>query len=271
MIKEVVATYGISIRRACRLFLLFQSTFFYRTEPRDDRYVRMRIKEIAASRPRFGCPRIYVLLRREGILINHKKVRRIYREEGLSIRLKKAKRRRTVTELRVPPPTPKNLNEVWTMDFVHDQLANGRKIRTLTLVDKLSRECLQIAVDWRLTSSEVVEALEIVRLSRGVPAVISVDNGSEFTSKALDEWAYLRGVKLHFIRPGKPTENGHIESFNGRFRDECLNTHLFQSLADAREKIERWRNDYNNWRPHSSIGNLTPREFARRKQIGKVA
>ena len=203
--------------------------------------------------------------------MNHKKTRRIYREEGLAIRLKKIKRRRVVTELRIPPPIPRNLNEVWSMDFVHDQLADGRKIRTLTLVDKLSREALTIKVDWRLRSADVVEALEMVRLERGVPEVISVDNGSEFTSRVLDEWAYLRGVKLHFIRPGKPSENGHIESFNGRFRDECLNTHLFKSLADAQDKIEHWRNDYNNWRPHSSIGNLTPREFARRKQLGKAS
>lgn len=231
----------------------------------------MRIKEIAASRPRFGCPRIHVLLRREGLLVNHKKTRRIYREEGLAIRLKKAKRRRVVTELRVPPPTPKRLNEVWAMDFVHDQLADGRKIRTLTLVDKLSRECLSIAVDWRLRSHDVIDALERTRIERGLPDIISVDNGSEFTSRALDEWAYIRQVKLHFIRPGKPVENGHIESFNGRFRDECLNTHMFQTLPDAREKIERWRIDYNNWRPHSSIGNLTPREFARRRLLGNAS
>jgi putative transposase len=181
------------------------------------------------------------------------------------------KRRRITTQLRVPPPSPSQLNEVWAMDFVHDQLANGKKIRMLTLVDKLSRECLKIEVDNRMTAPQVVDALEQVRYERGVPAVISVDNGSEFTSKALDEWAYVRGVKLHFIPPGKPTQNRHIESFNGRLRDECLNTQTFWSLKHAQHEIEKWRIDYNEWRPHTSIGNLTPREFARRRMIQLTA
>lgn len=229
----------------------------------------MKIKEIAASRPRFGCPRIYIILRREGWIVNRKKVHRIYKEEALAVRIKK--RRRITTQLRVPPPTPTQLNEVWAMDFVHDQLANGRKIRMLTLVDKFSRESLYIDVGYRMTAPQVVDALERVRYERGVPAVISVDNGSEFTSKALDEWAYIRGVKLHFIPPGKPTQNGHIESFNGRLRDECLNAQSFWSLQHAQHEIEKWRIDYNEWRPHTSIGNLTPREFARRKMIQSTA
>lgn len=223
------------------------------------------MREIAQSRPRYGQIRIYVLLRREGFIVNHKRVRRIYREENLFVRTSPKRKRRVVTQLRVPPPTPTNLNQVWTMDFVHDQLADGRKIRMLTLVDKLSRECLKISVDYKLKSQQVVEALNEIKTERGVPEIICVDNGSEFTSLTLDQWAYFNGVKIHFIRPGKPVENGHIESFNGRFRDECLNTHLFTSINHAQEEIERWRVDYNNWRPHTSIGNLTPREFARRK------
>lgn len=151
------------------------------------------------------------------------------------------------------------------MDFVHDQLANGKKIRMLTLVDKLSREYLRIEVDYGLRSQAIVDALEKVRIERGLPKIISVDNGSEFTSKILDHWAYWSGVKLHFIPPGKPTHNGHIESFNGRLRDECLNTQTFWSLKHAQHEIEKWRIDYNEWRPHTSIGNLTPREFARRR------
>lgn len=229
----------------------------------------MKIKEIAAARPRFGCPRIHIILRREGWIVNHKKVHRIYKEEALGVRIKK--RRRITTQLRVPPPKPTQLNEVWAMDFVHDQLADGKKIRMLTLVDKLSRECLRIEVDNGLRAQQVIDALEQVRIERGVPAVISVDNGSEFTSKALDHWAYIREVKLHFIAPGKPTENGHIESFNGRLRDECLNAQSFWSLKHAQHEIEKWRIDYNEWRPHTSIGNLTPREFARRKMNQSTA
>lgn len=201
--------------------------------------------------------------------MNKKKVHRIYREEGLAVRIKK--RRRITTQLRVPPPAPSKLNEVWAMDFVHDQLSCGRKIRMLTLVDKLSRECLRIEVDYSLRAQQVIDALENVRIERGLPEVISVDNGSEFTSKLLDQWAYIRGVKLHFIPPGKPTQNGHIESFNGRLRDECLNTQTFWSMNHAQHEIEKWRIDYNEWRPHTSIGNLTPREFARRKMLQPTA
>ncbi len=225
----------------------------------------MRMIEIAQSRPRFGQLRIHVLLRREGFLVNFKRTRRIYREENLFVRTSPKRRRRVVTQLRAPPPTPVKLNQVWTMDFVHDQLDDGRKIRCLTLVDKLSRECLRIEVDYKLKAQQVVQALNFVKIERGLPEVICVDNGSEFTSLLLDQWAYFQGVKLHFIKPGKPVENGHIESFNGKFRDECLNSHLFNSISHAQDEIERWRIDYNNWRPHTSIGNLTPREFARRK------
>lgn len=175
----------------------------------------MRIKDIAAARPRFGYQRIHVLLRREGLRINCKKVYRIYKEEGLSVRIKK--RRRPGAQLRVPPALPKALNEVWTMDFVHDQLADGRKIRMLTLVDKLSRECLEIRVEYRLTSSHVVDVLENLRVQRGVPQTICVDNGSEFTSKILDQWAYFKGVRLHFIRPGKPTKTGTSNRSMGDF------------------------------------------------------
>jgi putative transposase len=157
------------------------------------------------------------------------------------------------------------------MDFVHDELSDGRKIRTLTLVDKLSRECLCIEVNHGLRAPHVISALNRIRDSRGLPSIICVDNGPEFTSKVLDAWAYLNQVKVHFIRPGKPTENGHIESFNARYRDECLSTHLFSSLRHAQEEIEKWRVDYNEWRPHTSIGNLTPREFARRKALQPAA
>ena len=255
----------MGVRRTCGLLNIARASFYYKSKRRDDRELRIKMRDLAQARPRYGYRRLHVLLQREGMVINHKRVRRIYREENLFVRTSPRRRRRVVTQLRVPPPTPSRLNQVWSMDFVHDQLEDGRKIRCLTLVDKLSRECLRIEVDYRLRAQQVVHALDMVKIERGVPEVICVDNGSEFTSKLLDQWAYFQGVKLHFIRPGKPTENGHIESFNGRFRDECLNTHLFMNASHAQEQIERWRIDYNNWRPHTSIGNLTPREFARRK------
>lgn len=265
LVRAVAQKFPVSQRRACRLVGIPHSTFYFKGHKRDDSAIRLRLRELALARPRYGYLRLHVLLRREGLIINKKRVLRIYREEDLYVRTSPKRKRRVVTQLRVPPPTPSKLNQVWAMDFVHDQLFDGRKIRCLTLVDKFSRECLEIAVDYRLQSQHVVDVLENVRFERGLPEIISVDNGSEFTSKILDQWAYLKEVKLHFIRPGKPVENGHIESFNGRFRDECLNANVLNSIDHARGVIERWRIDYNNWRPHTSIGNLTPREFARRK------
>lgn len=225
----------------------------------------MRLKELAQARPRFGYERLWILLRREGFTDGRHRIHRIYKEEQLFVRTKRRRRRKFTVELRVPPPTPTQLNEVWAMDFMHDELENGRSIRTLNLIDKFSREALAIDVNYALRAPNVIEALERVCQERGKPKIISVDNGSEFTSKAMEAWAYYNDVKLHFIRPGKPTENGHIESFNRRFRDECLDAILFSSKEHAQEESEKWRNDYNNWRPHTSIGNLTPREFARRK------
>lgn len=181
------------------------------------------------------------------------------------MRTKKVRRRKRVSVARVAPEKAKGINHIWSMDFVHDQLENGRKIRMLTVIDKFSREGLGIDVRSRQNSSTVVEVLSGLKKERGLPEIICVDNGPEFVSVELEKWAYLNGVKLFFIPPGKPTDNGHIESFNGKLRDECLNMHVFISLSHAQEEIERWRVDYNNWRPHRSLGNLTPREFARRK------
>lgn len=202
-------------------------------------------------------------------MINHKKVHRLYCLENLRIRTKKRKKIRT--ELRVLPPYPTRLNQIWTMDFMHDQLMDGRSIRVLNLIDKLSREALIVHADYRLSGHDVVSRLEKLRALRGVPEIICVDNGSEFTSKAVDEWAYINGVKIHFIKPGKPTENAHIEAFNRRFRDECLDVTVFKDIQHAREEMESWKTEYNNWRPHSSLGNLTPREFARRKSLKNAA
>lgn len=196
--------------------------------------------------------------------MNHKRVERIYAEEGLQI--KKRKKRRQTAALRIVIPTPTKPNERWSMDFVSDCISNGRKFRCLTVVDDFSRESPIIVVDTSLPGHRVAQILDGLGGARGLPDTIVCDNGPEFTGIALDRWAHARGVKISFIRPGKPTENAFIESFNGRFRDECLNENWFTSLKDAQEKIETWRRDYNSNRPHSSLGNLSPEEFMRRQQ-----
>jgi putative transposase len=201
------------------------------------------------------------MLRRRGILVNHKRVHRLYRLEGLSLRRKGRKKRRGGRVGRLLPAT--KVNELWSMDFVSDSLAMGTRFRALTIVDDCSRRSPAIEVDTSLSGVRVTRVLDRAAEEYGLPETIVCDNGPEFISKALDRWAYERGVKLHFIQPGKPTQNAFVESFNGKFRDECLDEHWFVSLADAREKIEVWRRDYNSARPHSELGDLTPEEFVR--------
>ena len=251
--------FAIGVRRACGLLRLNRASWYYRHHGRDDTAIRMRLRELAQARPRFGYLRLHVMLRREGWVVYTKRVRRIYREEGLTVRL--THRRKRASHLRVVPPQPRQLNERWSMDFVADTLLDGRRFRALTVVDNWSRHSHIIEPDFTLTGTKVVAALERVAKRTGYPQMITVDNGSEFTSKALDAWAHEHGVKLDFIRPGKPVENAVMESFNGRFRDECLNAQVFVSLHDARQKIEAWRIDYNEHRPHGSLGDLTPQEF----------
>jgi putative transposase len=200
------------------------------------------------------------MLRREGLVINHKRTERIYREEGLMLRRKR--RRKGAAGLRVTMPVPKKPNEHWSMDFVTDSIVTGRRFRALAIIDDFSRECPVTEVDTSLGGARVVSVLDRLAETRGLPEVITMDNGPEFAGKTLDEWAYRKGVKLNFIRPGKPIENAYAESFNGRFRDECLNTNWFMSLRHARDIIEYWRRDYNEVRPHSSLNNRTPREYA---------
>lgn len=250
----------ISERRACALVGFSRSG--YRAQPRPDRNadLRRRLRELAEQKPRYGAPRLYVLVRREGLLVNHKRVERLYRQEGLSLRRKRRKKR--LSHLRVVRPTPTRPNQQWSMDFVLDTLMNGRRFRALTIVDEHTRESPAIEVDISLPGARVTRILDRLARTRGLPEVITVDNGPEFAGKAVDQWAYQRGVRLQFIRPGKPVENCFIESFNGRFREECLNEQIFVSLDDARAKIDRWRVDYNRHRPHSALGNMTPEEFA---------
>jgi putative transposase len=227
--------------------------------------LRMRINEIAKIRVRYGYKRIHVLLQREGWKVNHKRVYRLYREEGLTLRSKRPKRRVSAAH-RILRETARMVNESWSMDFVCDSFFNGKRFRSLTIVDDFTRECLAILVEKSIKGKEVAELLGFLKTIKGLPQRIRVDNGPEFISKDLDKWAYLNGVTLDFSRPGKPVDNCHIESFNGSLRDECLNTHWFMSLEDAKDKIEAWRIEYNNFRPHSSLGNLTPAGFAANQQ-----
>ncbi len=219
--------------------------------------MRERLLELASERPRFGYRRLHVMLLREGWAINRKRVYRVYREMGLAVRRKK--RKRVAQANRRPRVVPIRANVQWSMDFMRDTLASGRVFRTLNVADDATRECLAIEVDTSISGARVGRVLERVAQERGsYPSRLVLDNGPECTSKALDQWAYLRGVELCFIRPGKPIENCFVESFNGRFRDECLNVHWFLDLADARRRIEIWRVDFNTVRPHSSLGYRSP-------------
>ena len=205
--------------------------------------------------------RLHILLEREGLVVNHKRVHRIYRAAGLQVR--RRHRKRLTRAERIPLPVPDQRLARWSMDFPVDTLADGRGFRTLNIVDDFTRECLAIEVDRSLPGLRVARVLDRLHATIGLPPSIVVDNGPEFAGRTLDAWAYARGVTLRFIRPGKPVENAYIESFNGKFRDECLNEHWFVSLADAQATIEAWRVDYNTVRPHSSLDGATPEHFAK--------
>ena len=252
----------LSEHRACRLAGLGRSSYRYRRRGPDEAGLRKRLKELAAERRRYGYRRLTVLLKRAGEVVNHKRVYRLYREEGLSVRRRKQKRHGSGERQSLTLPT--YTNQRWSMDFVSDGLNDGRKFRSLNIVDDYSRECVAAEVDTSIPGGRVVRVLERLSELRGLPQVLVTDNGPEFSGQALDVWAYERGVKLHFIEPGKPIQNAFIESFNGKMRDECLNEHWFGSLSEARQTIEAWRRDYNEVRPHSSLGNRTPEEFTAR-------
>lgn len=221
--------------------------------------LRMRLRELAASWVRFGYRRLTVLLRREGWAVNAERIYRLCKEDGLTVRTKV--RRKIARRQRAPLLRPTRPNERWAMDFVSDRVADGRWFRVLTAVDQFTHECLLLLADGSLAGQKVAEALSRVIAERGAPAAITVDNGTEFASTAMDVWSYQCRVQLDFIRPGRPVENGYIESFNGRLRDECLNVHVLFTLADVREKLERWRQDYNQVRPHSALGDYPPQQF----------
>jgi putative transposase len=262
--REVVGwlqTRGTSLRRACRVIGLSTATWRYqRRTSATNVAVLERLQAHAAVRARFGYRRLHILLERDGLAVNHKRVHRIYQAAGLQVR--RRRRKRLTRAERVPLPTASQRLERWSMDFTTDTLADGRNFRTLNIVDDFTRECMAIEVDRSLPGPRVTRVLDRLHAAVGLPQTIVVDNGPEFAGRTLDAWAYARGVTLRFIRPGKPIENAYVESFNGKFRDECLNEHWFVNLVDAKTAIEAWRVDYNTVRPHSSLGGRTPDQFA---------
>jgi putative transposase len=264
----------LSQRRACGLMELYRATCRYRRRRGEDQPLRMRLRELAEARRRFGYRRLQVLLQREGWQVNHKRIYRLYVEEKLSLRRKRGRKRNRV---RQPLPEAVAANQVWSVDFMTDALSSGRRFRTLNIVDDYTRECLAIEVDTSLGGVRVVRVLKELKQRRGLPRQIRSDNGPEFVSRAVDQWAYEQGLQWHTIQPGRPMENGYVESFNGRFRDECLNENWFSDLADARDKITQWKRDYNETRPHSSLQYRTPVEFAAqaagfcRNEVGQEA
>jgi putative transposase len=257
---HVVSKLGLSERRACRVVGLSRSVFRYQSCRADDDALRGRLKALAEQYPKYGYPTLHDLLKTEGLVQNRKRTYRLYREEGLQVRTKKRKK---LKRPRVPMLVPDRINERWSMDFVSDQLANGRRFRVLNIVDDFSRECVGQVVDVSISGMRVTRFLDELAERRGLPKVIVCDNGPEFTSKALFFWSRDTGVKPHFIQPGKPTQNAFVESFNGKFRDQCLNLYWFRDLDDARRTIEDWRVHYNEVRPHRSLGGQPPAVFAR--------
>lgn len=260
MIGYLKTHYAVSERHACALAMCTRSNYRYRSRLNPRTELRARIREIAQERVRYGYRRVHVLLEREGWQVNHKLVHRLYREEGLALRRKRPKRHVSAVhrEARIRATAP---NQCWSMDFVADQLVNGTRFRSLTVLDVYTKECLAIEPGRSLKGEDVVAALKRISSKRGTPKTLYCDNGSEFVGRALDLWAYVNRVRIDFSRPGKPTDNAYVESFNGRLREECLNSHWFVSMQDAKRTIEAWRTDYNESRPHRALGNRTPQEF----------
>lgn len=262
VVQYIIDHYGLNLRRACALVKQARSVQYYRSVKDPKLGLRRRMRELANVRVRYGYRRIHILLKREGWQIGRNQTYRLYRIEHLQLRSKLPKRRKMVVtrRARIKPLRP---NEAWSMDFVADQLVDGSKFRTLTIIDVFTREALAIEVGQGLRGEHVVATLNRLAAQRGSPACLLVDNGSEFSGQLLDLWAYHHKTNIDFSRPGTPTDNSFIETFNGTFRDECLNVHWFENLADARVIIEAWRTDYNESRPHTSLNDLTPAAFAR--------
>jgi len=249
----------MSERRACGLFGVWRSSCRYQRKADRNENVRQKLMDLARERPRFGYRRLGVLLEREGEHINHKRLFRVYREAGLSV---KRNRRKKVVRIGLARPVLTEPNQEWSLDFVSDALANGRSVRVLSIVDNFTRECLALEVDTSFSSPRVTRVLDGVIAERGKPQALRMDNGPELTSRHFLAWCLEEKITTNYIQPGKPVQNGHIESFNGRFRDECLNPNWFHNLFEARGRIANWRDDYNGSRPHSSLDYRTPNDFA---------
>ena len=259
-----IETKNYSQRRACALVGMAPRVFRYQSSRPNDTALRQRLRELSSERRRFGYRRLHLLLKREGIEVNWKKLYRIYKEERLTVRKRGGRKRALGT--RAPMAIPQDQNQRWSLDFVSDTLIDGRRFRILCIIDDFSRECLATVVDNSISGERVARELDAIAERRGHPCMVVSDNGTELTSNAMLAWQQDRAVEWHYIAPGKPMQNGFVESFNGRLRDECLNEHLFRSYRHARDIIEEWRIDYNQHRPHTSLDGLTPNEFATRSR-----
>jgi len=265
-VAHLIDKHGVSPRRACAAMQVDRSTVRYKSKRPDDSELREEIRLVAKDRRRFGYRRIQVMLERKGIFIKHKKLRRIYAEEKRQVRRRGGRKRALGT--RKPMMLPDRPNQRWSLDFVNDAFTDGRRFRILTVIDDYTRENLALIADTSLSGLRVSRELDRIIVERGVPTTIVSDNGTEFTSIAILQWVQNTGIDWHYIAPGKPQQNGFIESFNGKLRDACT---LFSSLAEAKDKLEEWKDDYNRQRPHSALGNLTPQEFAKKKTMDKLA
>ena len=268
-VVHAMQEHGVSQRRACEALSVDRSSMRYRSVRPDDASIREAMKKIASERRRFGYRRIHVMLERQGIIMNLKKLRRLYREEKLTVRKRGGRKRALGT--RRPLALPSRPNERWSLDFVSDAFTDGRRFRVLAVVDDFTRECLCLVADTSLSGARLTRELDDLISRRTKPKTIVSDNGTEMTSMAILKWCQQTHIDWHYIAPGKPMQNGFVESFNGSFRDECLNETLFSSLAQARAAIATWKEDYNRNRPHSSLGNITPNEFATKMTLEKQA
>ena len=266
VIEFVIKNKNYKPHRAYKLFGLNSSTYYYKScIKRDDTLLKEKLIEVSGQRTRWGCPRIYQIVRRQGFKDNYKRVERLYSELGLSLKMRKKKKLRG--HLRLVLPAPEKPNEIWSMDFVSEVLADQRRFRCFNIVDDYTRENIVIYPDRSIKSEKLINIFNKLKITRGLPKMIVCDNGPEFISQNLDMWAYQNKVELKFIQPGKPVQNAYIESFNGKFRDECLNQHWFLNIEEARKEIEKWRKDYNQNRPHSSLKYKTPNEFAKEYEM----
>ena len=258
-ISALRKNYGTSASRACELIRLGRASYAYRPKKKNDEALRKRMREVCERHARYGRRRIHWLLKREGLVVNEKRTERIYREERLQIKIRKRKKKGNV--IRMPLPIPKGPNEVWSMDFVHDRRVTGEKLKILNVVDDWSRVCVGQLISSSITGEQLIKFFSGLKI---LPRFLRCDNGPEFWSKAFQGWTFGK-LKIDFIEPGKPQQNAFVESFNGKFRDECLNMHEFYSVKHAKEIIENWRREYNFQRPHSGLGMLPPKEFEKGK------